>query len=121
MMRYMKCYGKFNSPKDVDEASVRFLATASAICSLYIVSLSPKTIMSNNYTYVVGHSPFGAIYSFLLIVHSIDQNSVNMHYFFSHCGITIVLKRLENRLDRLICICRHTGRSDGTEQSSLKT
>lgn len=35
VMRYMKRYGKFNSPKDVDEASVRFLATASAICSLY--------------------------------------------------------------------------------------
>lgn len=35
VMRYMKRYGKFATPKDVERASITFLATASAICSLY--------------------------------------------------------------------------------------
>ena len=35
VMRYMKRYGKFATTKDVERASITFLATASAICSLY--------------------------------------------------------------------------------------
>ena len=35
VMRYMKRYGKFATPKEVERASIVFLATASAICSLY--------------------------------------------------------------------------------------
>lgn len=40
VMRYMKRYGKFTSAKDMDMASVNFLATASAICSLYRTNAS---------------------------------------------------------------------------------
>lgn len=35
VMRYMKRYGKFNSTKEEENASIIFMATASAICSLY--------------------------------------------------------------------------------------
>ena len=35
VMRYMKRYGKFATLKDVERASITFLTTASAICSLY--------------------------------------------------------------------------------------
>ena len=35
VMRYMKRYGKFNSAKEEENASIIFMATASAICSLY--------------------------------------------------------------------------------------
>ena len=40
VMRYMKRYGKFATPKDVERASITFLATASAICSLYRTNAS---------------------------------------------------------------------------------
>lgn len=40
VMRYMKRYGKFASAKDVERASIIFLATASAICSLYRTNAS---------------------------------------------------------------------------------
>lgn len=35
VMRYMKRYGKFATLKDIERASITFLTTASAICSLY--------------------------------------------------------------------------------------
>jgi L-serine dehydratase len=40
VMRYMKRYGKFATPKDIEKASITFLATASAICSLYRTNAS---------------------------------------------------------------------------------
>ncbi|MBR1604919.1 MAG: L-serine ammonia-lyase [Alphaproteobacteria bacterium] len=40
VMRYMKRYGKFATAKDVERASIVFLATASAICSLYRTNAS---------------------------------------------------------------------------------
>lgn len=40
VMRYMKRYGKFKKPLDMENASVTFLATASAICSLYRTNAS---------------------------------------------------------------------------------
>lgn len=40
VMRYMKRYGKFATSKDVEKASITFLATASAICSLYRTNAS---------------------------------------------------------------------------------
>ncbi len=40
VMRYMKRYGKFKNETDKQQASVTFLATASAICSLYRTNAS---------------------------------------------------------------------------------
>lgn len=40
VMRYMKRYGKFNKTIDIKSASITFLATASAICSLYRTNAS---------------------------------------------------------------------------------
>ena len=36
VMRYMKRFGKYATPKDMERASITFMATASAICSLKI-------------------------------------------------------------------------------------
>jgi L-serine dehydratase len=40
VMRYMKRYGKFGSKTEMQNASINFLATASAICSLYRTNAS---------------------------------------------------------------------------------
>ena len=40
VMRYMKRYGKFKTSNEIDSASITFLATASAICSLYRTNAS---------------------------------------------------------------------------------
>lgn len=40
VMRYMKRYGKFRTQNEIGRASITFLATASAICSLYRTNAS---------------------------------------------------------------------------------
>ena len=40
VMRYMKRFGKFATSKEVEKASITFMATASAICSLYRTNAS---------------------------------------------------------------------------------
>lgn len=40
VMRYMKRYGKFTNENERESASIKFLATASAVCSLYRTNAS---------------------------------------------------------------------------------